>query len=277
MTALTVVTLNVHNSNTTNAVQSDILGMIVGGADIIAVQEFGPRHFPALETLPAGWTGYVPPLTPGEPGGRAALPILWNSDVLLYNAHAGWDLISPPTLVEPGAGGRETTEKTVTWVNLVDRDTQQPLTVLNVHALPTVEVAGRPIDANPLRLAHYQQTMDVITRQVQRRHANNRIVFLCGDLNVHYPADAKIRDPRFPYATFERIGLASSYRTLGHDHLKYGTAGTRLIDYVAASVKPALTPIAHEVVEGYASDHRPLFVTYRVAAPTKTNVPVRHR
>jgi len=260
-TTLSVATLNVHHSRPTLEVRADVRKLITRGADVICLQEM-TGHNEAISGLPTGWVAYMAPLTIGEPGGRQSTPIVYNTAVV-RTVGAGFRHVSDPQPVELGSGGRDVTEKTITWIRVVHRTTNQPIVVLNLHAVSSVESGGRPELERPLRLAVFADMMTVLSAMVGRRVRHGQLVLVCGDLNVNYKFDSQVRDARFPYAVFEQLGVRASYRTLGMPDV--GTKDNRLIDYVGHTVSRSIAPTSQAILSGYGSDHTPLIVTYNLA------------
>lgn len=257
-TTLSVATLNVHHRRPTIDIRADVHRLIGRGADVICLQEM-TGHNDAISGLPAGWVAYMAPLTIGEPGGRQSTPILYNTAVV-SPVGAGFRHVSEPQPVEMGAGGRDVTEKTITWIRVVHRTTNQAIVVLNLHAVSSVEAGGRPELERPRRLALFADMMAVMSAMIGRRVRHGQLVLVCGDLNVNYTFDSQVRDPRFPYAVFRQLRVRSSYRTLGIPDV--GTKDNRLIDYVGHTVSSRIVPTSQSILSGYGSDHRPLIVTY---------------
>ena len=260
-TTLSVATLNVHHRRPSLDIRADVHKLITRGADVICLQEM-TGHNDAISGLPVGWVSYMAPLTIGEPGGRQSTPILYNTAVV-RPVGAGFRHVSEPQPVELGSGGRDVTEKTITWVRVVHRTTNQAIVVLNLHAVSSIESGGRPELDRPRRLALFADMMAVMSAMVGRRVRHGQLVLVCGDLNVNYTFDRQVRDIRFPYAVFKQIGVRASYRTLGLPGV--GTKDNRLIDYVGHTVSSRIAPTSQSILSGYGSDHRPLVVTFNLA------------
>jgi endonuclease/exonuclease/phosphatase (EEP) superfamily protein YafD len=257
---LTVCTLNVLHRRRTEAIHADILRLIRVGADVICLQEMG-GHARALRNLPHPWRSHLPGFTAGKPGGRRETPIVYNSAKLRL-VHKGFRHVSDPQNVEKGAGGSNVAEKTVTWILVRHRASRQPIAILNTHAVASIENNGHPAESRPRRLAVFAALMRVLTDMVTSRVRAGQMVLVCGDLNVNYRTDVQVRDERFPFRVFQEMGVHASYRWLGMP--KMGTRRTRLIDYVAYTVDPDITPIRHSILQHCGSDHRPYLVTFRL-------------
>lgn len=235
--------------------RADLRRLIAARPGVIGLQEMSGRR-QMLEDLP-GWRAFQP----RSESGQAAVPILWDRAKFRRTAGGSY-LASRPTWVgRPGAGPATVGAKWITYVNLRSRSTGRDFWVLNTHAVASVDWGGHPNRRHPRRLALYRRHMNAIRRLVpQLAAARPGPVLLAGDLNVDYRRDAQVRARMFPVVALSPVRLRSSWSILGPPG-RGGTHGGRLIDYVLAR---GAVPRWQRILRGYASDHAPVMVRYRL-------------
>jgi endonuclease/exonuclease/phosphatase family metal-dependent hydrolase len=206
---------------------------------------------------------YMP--RPAVPG---STPILFRSkrfDLL----GAGTRQVTKATRVGArGAGPPTMRAKYVNYVRLRDKVTRRVVVVLNNHAVPSVQArGGAPNTKLHKRLKLYRQHMRGLQRMVTRLRAGGK-VFVTGDLNVNYRADRRLTPRLFPYHRLGSLGMRASYHALGEPragtHVLRSGNDRRLIDYVYYLPQRSVRPIRQRILRGYASDHRPLLVKFRI-------------
>jgi endonuclease/exonuclease/phosphatase (EEP) superfamily protein YafD len=203
---------------------------------------------------------------------RSAVP---GSTPILYRSKrfrllkAGTRQVTKATRVGPrGAGPARIRAKYVNFVRLRDVKTGRAVVVLNNHAVPSVQArGGAPNTRLRKRLTLYRQHMRALQRMVDRFEVRGK-VFVTGDLNVNYRSDRRLAPRLFPYHRLGRLGMRASYQTLGEPgtgtHVLRSGNDRRLIDYVYYRHQRSVRPVRQAILRGYASDHRPLVVTFRL-------------
>jgi endonuclease/exonuclease/phosphatase family metal-dependent hydrolase len=236
--------------------RSDLRRLIAARPGVIGLQEMSGRRR-ILQSLP-GWRSFQPRAEPGQ----AAVPIIWKRARFRRTAGGSYPVAGPTWAGHPGAGPATVGAKWITYVNLTSRSTGRDFWVLNTHAVASVDWGGRPDRRHPRRLALYRRHMDAIKRLVPRLAAERRSpVFLAGDLNVDYRRDAEVRSRLFPVAALSPLRLRSSWAVLGPPARGGTHGGGRLIDYVFAR---GAVPRWQRILRGYASDHAPVIVGFRL-------------
>lgn len=241
-------------------------------SDVITLQEMssGQKRAGIRRSLVAcrgcRWGAYMP--QPAVPGGT---PILFRKRQYRLE-RAGTRQVSEPTKVGgSGAGPSTVRAKFINFVRLTERRTGRTVWVLNNHTVASVQGdGGRPNRKNRARLRLYRQHMDGLGAMVQRFRRKGGLVFVTGDFNVNYRTDHRAQAALFPYATMRAVGMVASYGPLGQPgrgtHVLANGRGDRLIDYVHHLPRRRMWPREQRILRGYASDHRPLLVSYQISA-----------
>ncbi len=242
--ALSVATYNIGRTGTA----ADLAKLADAGVTVICLQEMSDRRG---IRLPDGWGAYWPDDEPGQ----AATPIIFDARSL--PVASGSRLMTPATDdLEDGAGGSSVKAKWANWVTL-QPDGSEPVTVIPVHAIPTVQGRNGPIGSKPKRVAWHARHMDALAN-LAAEHFADGLVIVAGDFNVAYNADS-INVDGWPVRMLATAGLACTFSEHGKPSL--ATHDNRNIDYIFGS-RPAT---GHRVLSGYGSDHRPLLATYELA------------
>jgi len=258
----TVGTFNVKHRRSVNRVHADLARLVSDHCvDVVCLQEMGHSHYPSLRNLPGDWDAYMPPLTTGQPGGRADTPIIYNVETMRH-VRSGFRIATSPQKVEydSNGGGGDVEEKAISWVRLRHRATGMDLVVLNAHAVAGVEAHGRPAPHHPQRVRLFVKMMRTIRRMVRFRTGLGQLVFIGGDFNVDYRADSRVQDHRFPYRALGDHGIISTYQVLGAPR-SIGTIGNRLVDYVFFRRSPHIEVLKHRIV-ALGSDHAAVLATF---------------
>jgi endonuclease/exonuclease/phosphatase (EEP) superfamily protein YafD len=271
-TDLRFATFNTATPSSTADAVADIMKLAATQPDVITLQEMAnPQRRAAIRTNLVScsmcpYEEYVPDgATPGS------TPILYRWDKFSI-VGTGTQQVSQDTYVGPkGAGPSTLHAKYINYVELRDRATGRLVYVLNNHAVPSVQaLSGGPNLQLAKRLDLYREHMAGLTSLVTQFKATGATVVVTGDFNVSYRKDRVVRSPMFPYATFNQVGLHSSYQDLGEPvlgtHVLASGSNARLIDYVGYTPQPGVQAVSQQVLTGYHSDHRPLVVTLRLSS-----------
>ncbi|MFP5282280.1 MAG: peptidoglycan DD-metalloendopeptidase family protein, partial [Actinomycetes bacterium] len=225
---------------------------IGGAADVVGLQEFNPesRRRSVARQLSGTWQFSK---------GNNSVQIAWKPSRLELLAQ-GSVHVAGLTRLEPGVSGTAIGPKSLQWVQLRDRAGGGTFFVANHHIVPSIDHRGRPVRSRPKRLALYDKQMSAMERLVGklRAAAPTAPIITVGDLNVNDQADARNRDPFFPHARMDRLGLVSNWSVLGYPG--HGTSGSRYIDSVWSTSATA-APTVQRILPKYGSDHSALAVT----------------
>ena len=258
---LTVGTYNIKAKVPPLRVVHDLRRLDTAGVDVIGLQEMrsAPRKLAIQRSLTCAECPFDAYLLDNS-GPATACPILWRkAEFRLLGG--GAKLVTGRTYVGPrGAGGPRLQAKYVVWVKLEHLGTDKVVYVLNNHAVPTVDVKH----PSPRRLRLHRRHMEVLQTLVRDKARTGAAVFAVGDFNVNFRGDIIHRSRFFPYAMMAKVGAHSNWQQLGAP--PGGTHGTRLIDYVFSRPANGTTAVHQAMLGGYHSDHKPVLVTYRVAA-----------
>jgi endonuclease/exonuclease/phosphatase (EEP) superfamily protein YafD len=145
-----------------------------------------------------------------------------------------------------------------TVVHLRHRATGQDIAIVNVHLLHGAVQAGRTWPHRPKTYRMYTEEVKRLA-QVARTERQWGRVFVLGDFNVGYTADARWHRKALPYATFTRLGMRSMWA--GRKPTSHGTHRDALIDGVWATYGASRSKVAYGIRH---SDHFPAIATYRL-------------
>jgi endonuclease/exonuclease/phosphatase family metal-dependent hydrolase len=264
-----IATYNVATTLRTRRAVRDVR-RLAGRVHILALQEMSnPRRRARVRSALVS-CGRCPfdAYLPGS-AGPGSNPILVRSRRFRVVA-AGSRQVTKRTWVGPrGAGPSTIAAKHVSYVRLRDRRTGRFVVVLNNHAVASVQApGGEPNRRLRKRVRLYRQHMRGLQQLVTRFRDRNQ-VFVTGDLNVNYRVDRRVGARLFPYHRLGRLGMRASYDPLGMPatgtHRLRSGDDRRLIDYVYYLRQRSVRPVRQRILRGYASDHRPLVVHFRVS------------
>jgi len=248
--------------NSTSRVIGGVRAAIDGGATVIGLQEISQRAKQDALAAALRQDGWAMSSTPH------AARIVWDNaryKVLAQGAQKVFDL----ERIENGASGTSIGPKWVQWVQLQDRETGAAFSVVNQHIVPTIDRGGHPDTRSPRRLAlAYKQLASEVSLVGTLRPYGP--VAVTGDFNIDAKADAKVRDPHFPYVTFGSIGVVSNYSQFGIASPK--SHDDRSIDYVWLTGDTGRF-LNHKVLGHFGSDHRPVIATFTRRGATGAAAP----
>jgi endonuclease/exonuclease/phosphatase family metal-dependent hydrolase len=263
-----VVSLNTEYPLAKAKALTDIRRLVDARMGVIALQEMNGRDRRMtmkkrfVDCSTCIYDGYVP--TKNTEG---ATPILWKTPRFRSVAAGNQRLTDAWYVGGSGAGPSTFQEKFVTWVKLRERSSGRMFYVLNTHFIPSVEGSdGYPNQRHPARLDHFRTHMSGLTRLISQFQQTGLPVFVTGDFNVNYRRDKVIQPRMFPFASLGAVGVRASFAATGEPtygtHVLKNGRDSRLIDYVAHTVGPQVSPVRTAVLLGYNSDHRPVVGTF---------------
>jgi endonuclease/exonuclease/phosphatase family metal-dependent hydrolase len=268
--AIEIATYNVASTLRTRRAVRDVKQLAASGVDIVALQEMAnpARRARVRAAL----------VTCARCHFRAHMPrrAVQGSTPILYRAHrfrlegSGTRRVARATRVGAhGAGPARVRARYVNWVRVRDEVSGRALVILNNHAIPSVQGhKGAPDKKARGRLEVYRRHMHGLQRMVTRFKRAGAKVFVTGDLNVNYRTDRRVAARPFPYHRLGAVGMRASYEALGEPragtHVLRSGNDRRLIDYVYFLPRRSVRPVQQSILRGYASDHRPLVVGFRL-------------
>lgn len=101
---------------------------------------------------------------------------------------------------------------------------------------------------------------------VVKAHQGSGPLFLCGNFNVDYRRDHRLRNHGLPYVSLKSQGMRANWDSLGLT--PPGSVGAQTYyDQIYMSVRHrTVTPEFQKTLRGYYGPHRPVMVTYRLHA-----------
>jgi endonuclease/exonuclease/phosphatase (EEP) superfamily protein YafD len=138
---------------------------------------------------------------------------------------------------------------------LQEKTTGRVLNLVTAHPMAGAAPRGRPHAHRPRLVAMYREIVTNLAR-IAPVQAHFGRVYLAGDFNIDYPADARHRVAGFPYRQFTRIGYHSMW---AGQRPRTGTIGHAFLDGVWARQRP----IRRQILTNFRySDHKPVIATY---------------
>lgn len=278
--SLTLASYNIRHALSDGVASADVARLTATGVDVIGLQEMSSRtrRNAVLAAVQDCDTCVMQGVFFDANAHVGAVPILYRADRLELH-DSGSVMLSDRTYIGSlGAGPAELPPKYATWAKLQDRRTGRFFYVINSHAVASVQAKDGGANTNQRRLAVYRQHMDGLKSLVMQMKRKQTGIFVLGDLNVNYRRDRVVQDPLFPFVNMGEVAVTASYEQLGlpaigtHER-KDGGSSTRLIDYVYFMPRLPFTPVSQSILaNGYASDHHPLAVGFRVTGPGTTYV-----
>lgn len=245
MITFRVATYNVYARLAAAKAGADLRNLL-SEVDVAAFQEFGSsedrRQLNAIDGFD------------NRRGKDISLPIAWRTSEFKYLDSGSFFLSDATDVGRAGAGPRVLKRKDAFWVKLKHRKSRRVFVFVNSHLAPSIYLDVR-YDL------HDAQTDRLVELSKKFRFAN---LIMLGDYNVDFLNDKARRDPKMPVLKFATRRIVSTFATLGKPGV--GTHGKRLIDYVWYRVRNRrFRPVQQRVLRGFHSDHKPLWVKFRVS------------
>lgn len=256
MTTLTIGTFNVYRKASIQDFVSDVSAVLRTNVDVVGLQECKGQRPELLSRLP-GWDAYLPDTKRADYD-----PIVWRSSRFKLTSCGSRRVAKGLRSIRGSVPVRY-----ANWVGLEDLVTGATIFIINTHVHASIERRGRPLWWRPRTRQAYRHLAALA--ELAEYLGQRGEVFITGDFNIDWWADARVQHPRFPYKTLYRHGglvpCWSWSRARGGTHGR----GGRKIDYVwhrrSASVESVKARILRD---DFHSDHNPVLVTYNI---TKEN------
>ena len=228
---------------------------------VAGLQEIGANDKNRYLQSDRDWGYYRPPALQQN-------PVIWRRDLFDFVSASGIKLADGRDLRNENGRGR-IGDSWATQVRLRDRASGEQITVINVHLLHGALKGGQRRPGRPLHYRVYTEQVTGLLGAVkaERAHAQGSAddrIFVVGDFNVGYAADARKQRRKLPFHKFRKLGMQSMWQGSRYLDKSFGTRTHGLIDQVWNTQRPAATKILRKIRE---SDHRPAFATYELPAP----------
>lgn len=223
-------------------------------ADVVGLQEIGANRRRHFLNASKRW-GYH------RPRYIQQNPVIWDRRKF-RKVDAGAQRIARSRHLRgqlPGSHERKK-HSTATVVRLRHRSSGRRISVVNVHLVHGAVKGGRPWPHRPRVFNLFVDQVRGLVRTVRSERRWGR-VFVVGDFNAGYRADAHYRLPRLPYRQLRRLRLNSMWQGTNYVRRGHGTHRDALIDQVWSKRKPARAKILRWIEP---SDHYPAVATYRL-------------
>ena len=223
--------------------------------DVAGFQEIVRRDRQAWLSERPGW-GFFRPWQTG------ANPVVWRSSMFdLLDGHGALLAHGRDIGDEKAAKGHYLRNQYATVVHLQHVDTDQEVTVIDVHLLAGAVSAGRRRHDRPLMFGFYRDEVKSLAAVVDAERAHGP-VWVIGDFNIGYDADVRWHRKAMPHARLTPLGMVSLWRDCGTGGR--GTHGPQYIDQIWSQDPADRCEVAYDVTH---SDHFPVIGTYALAAP----------
>lgn len=220
-------------------------------AAVIGLQEIAQKEKNDHLLADESWGYYRPPELRQN-------PVIWDTDVYDLVGTPGEHRIAKGREIEDKAGGTEYKDDSwATVVRLEHLATGNTVTVINVHLLSGASRVGLPYPGRPKRFGFLVDQVQGTVRLLEREAELDTEVFLLGDFNVGFQADARERHKKLPYRKYKRQGFESMWQDGDLD--EKGTFDNAYLDQVWATVAPLRREVARDIK---GSDHYPAIATY---------------
>lgn len=197
-------------------------------------------------------------------------PVIWDRNQLDFLSGRAVKLSNPRKVERRKRGGAEIAGRNwATVVHLFHRATGQRISFINVHLVHGAVSNGAPAKGRPKAFRLYRSQLAKVVRAAKSERSVSDQVYVLGDFNSGYEADAKHKRKKLPVKRFRKIGFKPMWKGSSLLPKRYGTHGAALLDYVWNPDRPVSTQILKSV---RGSDHRPAVATYRLPAPDPTYV-----
>lgn len=232
-------------------------------ADVAGLQEIGSNERNKYLVADRNWGYYRPPKLQQN-------PVIWRRDLFDFVGARGFMIAKARDLNGEHSGDEAKGDSFATVVRLVQRTSGEQISFINVHLVRGAVKGGRPAPGRPNLFKLYADQVSGTVAAIKAERAISDRVYVLGDFNVGYEADAKWRHRLLPYKKFGRIGLSSMWK--GSPLLKktYGTHNDALIDQVwntqGSTSEAILTGLKQ-------SDHSPAVATYTLPLPAAGYAP----
>ncbi len=264
-TLLTIASWNVLGLHNNGSKTKAGIDTIFKHAQVIGLQEVGTgdneRIRSIVKNLASSSVGVYQPM--------GNTPIVWNAKMYTKKA-SGYKVMDAYGI-----------RKTATYVKLQNKANGKQFYVFNIHAPVGTYKPKENCSSNVCK--GYKYVMKGFSKFIDTKASGNAPVFATGDYNANYRFDHTCKITWYPCHAFKKLGMYSgfAYTDLTGISASDSTAGSgkSLIDYVFASKRSDVTPVAMKIIAPGAScskdsygqthcwnksDHKPVLFTVRL-------------
>lgn len=229
--------------------------------EVAGLQEIGANDKNKYLQADRDWGYYRPPALQQN-------PVIWRRDLFDFVSAKGVKIADGRDLGHEN-GPRVKGDSWATQVRLLDRTSGEQITVINVHLLHGAVKAGHKWPGRPRHYRLYTDQVRGLKEAVQAERADatgsaDDRIYVLGDFNVGYVADAKWHRKKLPFRKFKKLGMQSMWQDSRYVRKSFGTHNDALIDQIWNTQQPTSTKILRKIKE---SDHRPAYATYEMPPP----------
>lgn len=254
---LVVGTYNIRAGVSLPGFKDAITAFKSSGVEVAGLQEIGSNDRNKYLLADHTWGYYRPPALQQN-------PIIWDRDRFDVLGAGGYMIAEKRDLHGEHSGDEAKGDSWATVVRLLDRETGLTASFLNVHLVRGAIKGGRPVADKPhLVDLYYDQVAGLVAAiEEEGKRDDTDQVFVLGDFNVGYEADAKWRLRKLPYKRFTNAGLTSMWKNSPMLDKPYGTHRDALIDQVWTTTGSSNEQILRHIEQ---SDHWPALATYTLS------------
>ncbi|MBB6627206.1 hypothetical protein H5V45_07710 [Nocardioides sp. KIGAM211] len=196
-----------------------------------------------------GWGSYVPL--------KQQNPVIWDESKFVFVSGRGVLIAKGRDIGdEMPRNGSFRADSIATVVHLRHLVTGQPVSIINLHLLAGATSNGVPRLDRPKMVSFYKDQVRNAALLVDEEAASGQ-VFVMGDFNVGYAADAREHRKALPYTKLTGRGLVAMWRDCGTTGK--GTHGPQYIDQIWTTGPATSCEVAYDIRH---SDHYPIAAAY---------------
>lgn len=235
----------------------DAVSAFKPNADVAGLQEIGANDRNKFLKADHDWGYFRPPQLQQN-------PVIWRRDLFDFVGAEGFRIAKERDLHGEHSGDEAKGDSWATVVRLVHRASGEQISFINVHLVRGAVKGGRPAPDKPHLFELYTDQVDGTVEAIEQERGKSDRVYVLGDFNVGFEADAKRRNKNLPYKEFGALGLRSMWQGSPLLAKPYGTHNDALIDQVWSTEDSSAERILRTIKQ---SDHSPTVATYVLPAP----------
>jgi endonuclease/exonuclease/phosphatase family metal-dependent hydrolase len=160
--------------------------------DVAGLQEIGSNERNKFLVADTDWGYYRPPQLQQN-------PVIWRRDLFDFVGARGFMIAKARDLNGEHSGDEAKGDSYATVVRLVQRASGEQISFINVHLVRGAVKGGRPAPGKPNLFKLFTDQVSGTVAAIKAERAISDRVYVLGDFNVGYKADAKWRHRLLPY------------------------------------------------------------------------------